>query len=396
MIRSISKHIAWCGCLLAGPACAALPDGLSGAWYNPAQSGHGLSISLVDRGTRAAVLWHVYDADGNPFTLYVDGVVEGREIVGTAFAPSGMRFGEFDPDDIQLPEWGQVVLRFDSCLAATLSWTTSTPGFTDGSMPIEPLAPIAALPCSLPPPNTLSPGLYHGNYLDQTGFHEGWGMVDGEGRLWGGTLFRGAQVWQPPSFQLRAQVSLAEVATAKDDMLQLRLLTRGAAFGRLHAVSGQGRGGDESQLDFSSADSGLRQRWDQGAPANTVLHAPISVEQLAGTYAVPYLTPPLGFQAEGELAVAEDGSVCLRFRPDDGPDCDRVGRLGTPEGELGLIDFELRAPPAPDAPFIQPLNGLNPAADRGRGWLARVDGVDTLTLIGSDGETGFFLQTRRR
>jgi hypothetical protein len=263
-------------------------------------------------------------------------------------------------------------------------------------MRIEPLAPIVALPCSLPLPNTLAPGLYHGNYLDQMGFHEGWGVVDGEGRLWGGTLFRGAQVWQFPSFQLRAQVSLAEVATVGNEQLTLRLLTQGALLGRLHALSGHGLGGAASRLDFAAAEPGLRQRWDLGAPANTVLRAPISVEQLAGEYAVPYLTPPLGFQAEGELAVGGDGSLCLRFRPADGPECDRIGRLWTPEGEFGLIDFELRRSAAPDAPFGQALNGINEAPDRGRGWLAMVDGIETLALIGSDGEAGFFLQTRRR
>lgn len=371
--------------VLAGPAAAALPDGISGAWFNPTQSGHGLSVSLVDGGTRAAVIWHVYDRAGEPLTLYVEGVVEGREILGTAYAPIGMRFGEFDPERLALPVWGEVVMRFDSCEAGTLSWTSSVEGFAAGSVPIQPLAPIAGLSCSLPPPNQLAPGLYRGTFLnDTTGFPEAWGVVDGEGRLWGGTLFRGIQVWQPPSFQFRAQVSLAEVSAQDGEVLAARLLSANAGLGQLRSASGSGRQGAASVLDFVSTSSGISQRWEVGAPASTRLISPLDLDRLAGEYDLPYLAPPLSFVVQGRVEIGKDGSVCIRYRPEESLACDAQGRLATPEGELGLIDFVIESPEG------------GSVADRGRGWLAVVDGVETLSLIGSDGEGGYYLLARRR
>ena len=369
---------------LAGPAAAALPDGISGPWFNPEQSGHGLSISLVDGGTRAAVIWHVYDNAGEPLTLYVEGVVEGREIRGVVYAPIGMRFAEFDPDSLALPVWGEVTMRFDSCAEGTLSWTSSTQGFSDGSIPIVPLAPIAALPCSLPPPNDLPPGLYRGSLRDGQIVEEAWGIVDGEGRLWGGTLYRGQQVWQPPSFLYKAKVSLAEVTAVDGGRLEARLLGGNGGLRQLSVAEGEGNGGAAAHLEFAASGDADAQTWELGAPAGTSLVLPVTLERLAGEYALPYLTPPLGFYVEGTLSIVPDGEICVRFRPEEGPACDRSGSLRVAEGELGLIDYVLRSP------------GSAGSADRGRGWLALVDGVESLTLIGSDGEVGDYLLARRR
>ncbi|MCK7592893.1 hypothetical protein [Pseudomarimonas salicorniae] len=372
--------------MLTPAASAALPDGISGPWFDPSQSGHGLSISLVDGGTRAAVIWHAYDNEGEPLTLYLDGVVEGREIVGSVFAPSGMRFGEFDPARLVTPAWGEASLRFDRCTAGSLTWTTTVEGFSDGSLPIVPIAPIEGLSCSLPPPNDLPPGLYRGAYLDETaGFDEAWGMVDGEGRLWGGTLFRGAQVWQVPSFQLRAKVSLGELASSEGWRFEARLLAAHAGLDRLSPVPGTGEIAPAPRIHFpSDEDRRFAQRWELGAPANVSLVAPVDLNRLAGEYAVPYLAPPLSFIVEGTMTVKANGEVCIRYRLEDGPDCNLAGRLRTHEGQLGLVDFALGVPDSSAAP------------ERGRGWLARVDGVETLSLIGSDGDVGYYLLARRR
>lgn len=369
-------------CVVPSAARAALPYGVSGPWYNPAQSGHGLSISLVEQGRRAAVIWHVYDAEGEPLTLYVDGVVRGRDILGTAFAPRGMRFAEFDPQALDLPEWGEVTIRFDTCESATLSWTSTTEGFSDGSVPIVPLAPIESLPCSLPPPNTLAPGLYRGRYLMPASPHSnGWGVVDGQGRLWGGTLFRGAEVWQTPSFVNHSVISLAEVSAEDGGTLEARLLGNRVAGQQLIAVAGSGEGGTDSRLSFRGGQ--LDQDWEVGAPAGTRLIAPVDVPRLMGDYRLPYLDPPLSFVVEGRVRIEGNGELCVTYRPQEGDRCNALGRLSTAEGEAGLIDFELRTDTPGSAVF------------RGRGWLARVDGVETLSLVGWNGDSGVQLVARR-
>ena len=69
-----------------------LPPGISGAWYDPAAPGHGVSVEILE-GQRALVFWSVFDPLGAPLTLYTEAGIEGGSIIGTAYAPPGMRFG---------------------------------------------------------------------------------------------------------------------------------------------------------------------------------------------------------------------------------------------------------------------------------------------------------------
>lgn len=364
--------------LAAAPARAALPDGISGAWFNPEQSGHGLSISLVDEARRAVVIWHVYDPAGEPLTLYIDGVVRGREIVGPAYAPRGMRFGEFDPDTVALPEWGEVSLHFDDCRNATLSWDAQAEGYTDGSMAIQPLAYIDSLTCSLPPENPLRPGLYTG-----LGSREGWAIVDGEGRFWGSDLHRSDRVFQRPSFMASAEVALAQVDEVDGGRVSMSMLIGAIGQSRLSLLRG---GTDDSgvvEIRFPLADAPTSRRWQFGAPARTSLIAPVDLGELAGEYRLPYMPQFFGPRS-GAITVDGEGRVCVRYSPEAGEGCDQEGRLSTPEGATGLIDFAIHD-------RGQPLR----APYRGRGWLAFVDSVPTLTLVGTDGETGYLLIGRR-
>jgi hypothetical protein len=364
--------------LVAAPARAALPDGISGAWFNPAQSGHGLSISLVDEARRAVVIWHVYDPAGAPLTLYIDGVVQGREIVGPAYAPRGMRFGEFDPATVELPEWGEVSLRFDDCRNATLSWDAQAEGYTDGSMAIQPLVSIDSLSCSLPPENPLRPGLYTG-----LGSREGWAIVDGEGRFWGSELHRSDRVYQRPSFMPSAEVALAQVDELDGGRVAMSMLIGAIGQPRLSLLRG---GADDSsvvEIRFPLADAPTSRRWQFGAPARTSLIAPVDLGELAGDYRLPYMPQFFGPRF-GAITVDGEGRLCVRYNPEAGEACDQEGRLSTPEGAAGLIDFVIHE-------RNQPLG----APYRGRGWLAFVDSVPTLTLVGTDGETGYLLIGRR-
>src|SRR5688500_4440988 len=100
--------------LLAGVspfATAALPTGLSGAWYNPAQSGHGIHLEMLS-GDAATGAWNVFDLAGNPVHLYFEGRVEGGKLVANAYAPKGMRFETFAREGFGAPRWGSLVFDF--------------------------------------------------------------------------------------------------------------------------------------------------------------------------------------------------------------------------------------------------------------------------------------------
>ena len=171
---------------LGSVASAALPPSISGSWYDPAHAGHGLSIEVLD-DTRAIAYWFVYDPDGRPLHLYVDGRIVDRRIEGPAYSGRGMRFGAFDPRDHRLQRWGQVSIEFDSCDAARLAYDANGEagvGFGTGTIALERLASVGQLGCA---PNTLPAlrtGVYSGSYTDDDGivrpFH---GYVAPDGRL---------------------------------------------------------------------------------------------------------------------------------------------------------------------------------------------------------------------
>ena len=142
------------GLLPLSLAHAALPAGISGAWYNPEQPGHGLSVEILS-DTSALAYWYVFDPAGNPVHLYLEGQVEGSRINATAWHSRGMRFGSFDPAEHQLRRWGTVTIDFADCNAALLGWNADGPagaGYGSGELPINRLTSIAALPCQLAAP----------------------------------------------------------------------------------------------------------------------------------------------------------------------------------------------------------------------------------------------------
>lgn len=368
--------------LALAPAHAALPEGLSGAWYNPAQEGHVLSIALVDDGQRAVVIWHVFDPAGQPLTLYIDGRVRGREIVGPAYAPRGMRFGEFDPAAVDVPEWGEVVLRFDDCRNATLGWDARAEGYADGSMAIEPLARIDSLPCSLPPEAGVKPGLYGASAI-----------VDREGRLWAAA----APEFQPPSTEPRAEVAVAEATAVEGSSVSMTLFYGPAGGARLTRLDGGVVAGSPNDLRFPlnnrvvfppppntifPSPPPTRQPirgWQFGTPRGAVLQAPVDLASLAGEYRLPWVANANESRL-GRIEVAEDGTLCARYRPAEQAACDVEGTLSTPEGEFGLVDMVIRDRADPER-----------ITYRGRGWQVTVDGVQRLYLVGTDGDTGFLL-----
>ena len=380
--------------LLAGSAHAGLPAGLSGPWFNPEQSGHGLTLELLDNGG-ALLFWHVYDPDGNPLTLYIEGTVEGRRIDGIAYAPRGMRFGEFDPDTLQLPVWGQVSVEFDDCNRATLRWNADAPAYADGEMTIARLASLAGLDCTLPADIALPVGLYRGEVI--VGFAPAdvaTGVVDPQGRLWGiertieSDLNGASAPYIPgPAWVGGYAPHMVRIDTVDPDgaargalapLLWATLATTAAA-----EVTGDWvvspDGAAVGQFEALRAnDSTIRQTWTNGV-ADVSLIAPIDIAAVAGSYTI-WLRDQF-FLTPHTLTIAGDGMVCIDLgiggseRP-----CVLSGSVWTPDGAAGLFDFELQDHRLPVQPrYI------------GRGWLERRDGETELVMVGDNGGVGFGL-----
>jgi beta-glucanase (GH16 family) len=100
----------------------------TGSWYNENQSGHGFSIAFgqLQNGVPiAAVYWYTYDSDGNPIFLVGSGVLNGSVLELELDSPSGMKYGEFDPDSVVRESAGSVRFDFADSQNATFSYSPS-------------------------------------------------------------------------------------------------------------------------------------------------------------------------------------------------------------------------------------------------------------------------------
>jgi hypothetical protein len=121
----------------------------SGTWYNPAQSGHGLFVEVLDRG-QAAVAWFTFDPAGAPIWLY--GLVEVRQpgLVGTLMTVSGGQFPPaFDPAQVSQAPWGEIEFRVLGCDAAELHWSALDPAYGSGTLALGRLTELQGQRCNV-------------------------------------------------------------------------------------------------------------------------------------------------------------------------------------------------------------------------------------------------------
>lgn len=378
------------------PAHAALPPGISGTWYNPAQSGHGFSLEILDAG-RALGFWYVYDADGNPVHLYLDGVIDGRRIEADAWLSRGMRFGSFDPQQHSLRRWGEVTLAFDDCDTAQLSWNASGEagaGYGSGTMPLQRLSRIASLPCALVDESAdLPAGLYQAGWDRPSGGEVERPLlfqaaVDREGRLWA------AATWAAgPTFLrsfLAPPVLMSAPAQRVGSQAQAQLEIRYArALGSPRTPSGQlslplvfdfDAAGNSVATLATQADPALltQAHFSRAAAATDPLQrGDFDASDLAGRR--------FGAETSGQFVrpvvhvrFGVDGSICI----DTFVTCHLSGRLGAFEPGLAMFAFELQDVEQPSLVYS------------GKGWL-RVD-TGELVLVGAAGAIGLgFVATER-
>jgi len=121
---------------------------MSASWYDPAQSGHGITLELLD-GARAWMCWFTFDTPGNRAWICAVGAVGGVTIdFAQAFMVAGGKFPPlFDPSHaVQVP-WGSIAITFTGCDSGTMTWSTTAAGFQSGSMPLSRLTSLWGNAC---------------------------------------------------------------------------------------------------------------------------------------------------------------------------------------------------------------------------------------------------------
>ena len=134
------------------PPTEASPEAtFSGLWYNPAQDGHGLSIS-VHSPDNVSVFWYTYDPFGFPIWILGLGQFAGDTIVAEVLYFQGMKFGTWDPSESDMISWGILEIKFEDCNTARLLYSSdlvypSGEEFGEGEIALSRIASIDGLEC---------------------------------------------------------------------------------------------------------------------------------------------------------------------------------------------------------------------------------------------------------
>jgi hypothetical protein len=121
--------------------------GLTGSWYDPAQSGHGLFIEVLP-GNRLLAGWFAFNPEGSGQAWFIGvGTYIGNTATITSVdMPTGGRWiPDFNPSSVVHNAWGTLTFRFTDCNRGTVSF--DSPNFGVGTMSLTRLTQPLGLRC---------------------------------------------------------------------------------------------------------------------------------------------------------------------------------------------------------------------------------------------------------
>lgn len=140
---------------LAGTTCENGSDfqQFSGAWFDPERSGEGFVVEVLP-DDRTVVYWFTYTPDGSGQQVWMIGSGDlspnvptvpvqppGNQFTVTLYQPQGGSYGpDFDPEDVDLVEWGELTISFPEPDRGEVQFDSDFAAYGSGQFPIERLA----------------------------------------------------------------------------------------------------------------------------------------------------------------------------------------------------------------------------------------------------------------
>jgi plastocyanin len=125
----------------------AIGPGITGAWYDPAHSGHGLLIEVLP-GNRLQAAWLAFDPFGAQAWFMGVGSYDGDSATldDVVQLTGGRWIPDFDPARIELHSWGTLTFTFADCNRGRVDFSARA-GFGSGSMELTRLTLPAGISC---------------------------------------------------------------------------------------------------------------------------------------------------------------------------------------------------------------------------------------------------------
>lgn len=130
----------------ASPAPGVIGPGFSGAWYDPAQNGHGLVVEVLS-DNRVLAAWFTFNPAGTQQAWFIGiGTYSGdTATIAAVDMPSGGRWPE-NTAPVVHNAWGTLSLKFTDCHNGKVDFN-SVMGYGSGSMNLTRLTLPAGLSC---------------------------------------------------------------------------------------------------------------------------------------------------------------------------------------------------------------------------------------------------------
>ncbi len=130
------------------PPPANLGPGYTGAWFNPAQDGHGIFIEILPNNIMVAA-WYVFAPGGGQSWIVANGPISGNTANLTGTLATGTRFPpNFAAADVVRTPWGALNFTFSDCNTGRLDYSSTLAGYGSGSIPLSRLTLPAGSACA--------------------------------------------------------------------------------------------------------------------------------------------------------------------------------------------------------------------------------------------------------
>lgn len=122
----------------------------SGAWYDPAQSGHGMFVEVLGSGTSRELLavWYVYE-NGQQRWIIGQGPISGDTATLAALTTRGTGFGSaFNAANVVREPWGTMSFKALDGNRARWTWASTQPGYGSGTLELTRLTALSGKECA--------------------------------------------------------------------------------------------------------------------------------------------------------------------------------------------------------------------------------------------------------
>jgi hypothetical protein len=135
--------------VVADASAVNIDSGFTGAWYDPAQSEHGLFVEVLNNN-RFLAWWFTFNPAGTEQSWFGVGTYRGNTaavITQVTQTTDGRWIPNFDPSKLVQIPWGTLTFTFTDCNNGRVDFNSAVPGYGAGSMTLARLTLPAGLTC---------------------------------------------------------------------------------------------------------------------------------------------------------------------------------------------------------------------------------------------------------